>query len=100
MGFAGYGKVNMTPGLPAYGGIFLAYNFSPMRKLHFRATALAGAGSSLWGGVFYIFEPGIEGVLNISQVARLTFGLSLPLTDRDDTGMGFFALNVGFQFGK
>lgn len=74
--------------------------FSPTKKLHFRATALAGSGTSRYGSIFYIFEPGVEGVLNISRVVRLTFGLSVPLTDKDDTGMNNVSLNVGFQFGK
>jgi hypothetical protein len=100
VGFAGYGKANFDPGLPGYGGLFFAYNFSPSRKLHFRATALAGSGTSRYDSVFYIFEPGLEGVLNISQVVRLTFGLSMPLTDKEDIGMERLSLNIGFQFGK
>lgn len=100
VGFAGYGKANFDPGLPGYGGLFFAYNFSPTKKLHFRATALAGSGTSRYGSIFYIFEPGVEGVLNVSRVVRLTFGLSVPMTDKDDTGMNNVALNVGFQFGK
>jgi hypothetical protein len=100
VGFAGYGKANFDPGLPGYGGLFFAYNFSPARKLHFRATALVGSGTSNYGNIFYIFEPGVEGVLNISQVVRLTFGLSVPLTDKDNTGMEKAAFNIGFQFGK
>jgi hypothetical protein len=100
VGFAGYGKANFDPGLPGYGGLFFAYNFSPNRKLHFRATALVGSGTSHFGNIFYIFEPGVEGVLNISQVVRLTFGLSMPLTDKDNTGMESASLNIGFQFGK
>jgi hypothetical protein len=100
VGFAGFGKANFDPGLPGYGGLFFAYNFSPSRKLHFRATALAGSGTSRYDSVFYIFEPGLEGVLNISQVVRLTFGLSMPLTDKEDIGMERLSLNIGFQFGK
>ncbi len=100
IGFAGYGKANFDPGLPGYGGLFFAYNFSPSKKLHFRATALAGSGTGRYGGVFYILEPGLEGVLNISRVVRLTFGLSVPLTDKEYSGMDKAILNVGFQFGK
>jgi hypothetical protein len=100
VGLAGYGRSNIDYGQPDYGGLFVAYNFFPSRKLHFRVSALAGSGTSRIGNVFYIFEPGIEGVLNISQVVRLTFGLSMPLTDIDDTGMDNAILNVGLQFGK
>jgi hypothetical protein len=100
VGVAGYGRTNMDYGHPDYGGLFFAYNFNPSRKLHFRVTALAGSGTSRVGNVFYIFEPGIEGVLNISRIVRLTFGLSVPLTDRGNTGLKDAMLNVGFQFGK
>jgi hypothetical protein len=100
IGLAGYGRSNMDYGQPDYGGLFFAYNFFPSRKLHFRVSALAGSGTSHIGNVFYIFEPGIEGVLNISQIVRLTFGLSVPLADRDNTGMSNAIFNVGFQFGK
>lgn len=100
VGFAGYGKANFDPGLPGYGGLFLAYNISPTRKLHFRASALAGSGTSRHGTLFYILEPGVEGVLNISQVVRLTFGLTVPLTDKPNTGLENIIFNVGFQFGK
>jgi hypothetical protein len=100
VGVAGYGRSNIDYGQPDYGGLFLAYNFSPSRKLHFRVTALAGSGTNRLGNVFYIFEPGFEGVLNISQIVRLTFGLSMPLTDIDNTGLENAMLNVGFQFGK
>lgn len=100
IGLAGYGRSNIDYGQPDYGGLFFAYDFSPARKLHFRVTALAGSGTSRLGNVFYIFEPGVEGVLNISQIVRLTFGLSFPLTDTADTGMDDAILNIGFNFGK
>jgi hypothetical protein len=100
VGVAGYGRSNIDYGHPDYGGLFFAYNINPSRKLHFRVTALAGSGTSRVGNVFYIFEPGIEGVVNISRIVRLTFGLSVPLTDRGSTGLKDAILNVGFQFGK
>jgi hypothetical protein len=100
LGLGGYGKVNFTPGLPGYGGFTFAYVFSPSKKLHFRATALAGSGTSRHGSVFYIFEPGVEAILNISRIVRLQFGLSLPLPDKPDTGFEGPSINVGFQFGK
>lgn len=100
VGMAGYGRANIESGLPDYGGLFFAYNFSPLRKLHFRITALAGTGTNRYNNIFYIFEPGIEGVLNISQIVRLTFGLSFPLTDKANSGMKDPIFNVGFHFGK
>ncbi len=100
VGVAGYGRSNLDYGHPDYGGLFFAYNLNPARKLHFRVAALAGSGTSRLGNVFYIFEPGIEGVLNISRIVRLTFGLSMPFTDRGSTGLKDAMLNIGFQFGK
>ncbi len=100
VGIAGYGKTNFVPGLPGFGGLFFAYTFYPERKLHFRATALAGSGTAPGGTIFYFFEPGVEAVLNLSSIVRVRAGLSLPLTDKDDTGLDNPILNVGFQFGK
>jgi hypothetical protein len=100
VGVGGYGKVNFTPGLPAYGCITFAYAFSPDKKFHFRATALAGAGNSPLGDIFYIFEPGAEVILNISRIVRFQVGLSIPLVDKSYTGLDSVILNVGFQFGK
>jgi hypothetical protein len=100
IGVAGYGKSNMPPGLPAWGGVTFGYAFSPTKKLHLRATALVGSGSSSYGGVFYIFEPGIEAVLNLSRIVRVQFGLSMPLVDKTRSGLTNPMFNVSIQFGK
>ena len=99
-GVAGYGKANFDPGLPGYGGITFAYAFSPLREIHFRITALAGSGTSNCGGIFYIFEPGIEMVLNLSRVVRIQLGLSIPLVDKEHSGLDTPMLCMSFQFGK
>ena len=96
----GYGKSNFTPGLPGYGGITFAYAFSPAKKLHFRATALLASGVGRHGGIFYMFEPGAEAIVNISRIFRFQFGLSIPLVDKPNTGFEGPILNVGFQIGK
>ena len=100
VGAGGYGKVNNDPGLPSYGGVSFAYVFKPNEKLHFRATALAGAGNSPSAGIFYILEPGVEVVLNLSQTVRFQFGLSLPLVDKANSGLESPMFTLGFQFGK
>lgn len=100
VGVGGYGKANYDPGLPGYGGITFAYVFKPTRKLHFRATALAGAGTSPIAGIIYILEPGVEAVLNLSQTVRIQFGLSMPLVDKAYSGLESPMFTVGFQFGK
>jgi len=102
-GFAGYGKSNFAgggPGLPGYGGLTFAYIFNRDRTLHWRITALAGSGTSKGGSIFYIFEPGAEIILNLSGIVRIQAGISIPLTDREDSGLNSPVINVGFQFGK
>ncbi|UCC39033.1 MAG: hypothetical protein JSV96_14665 [Candidatus Aminicenantes bacterium] len=100
IGVGGYGKANFDPGLPGYGGITFAYVFSPLKEVHFRATALAGSGTARCGGIFYIFEPGVEVVLNLSRVVRIQAGVSLPIVDKEFSDLENLMLCVGFQFGK
>ena len=103
VGIASYAKTNFVdgfPGMPGYGGITFAYAFSPLKKWSLRLTALAGtgAGGNFW--VFYVFEPGIEGVLNLSRYVRIKAGLSFPITDSENEGLKSPIFSVGFQFGK
>jgi len=100
VGAGGYGKANFDAGLPGYGGVYFAYNFNPDRKLHFRASILAGAGTSIFGTVYYVLEPGVDAVLNLSRVVRIWAGLSYPLVDKPNSGFDSPILGVGFQFGK
>lgn len=99
-GVAGYGKANFDPGLPGYGGITFAYIFSPLKETHVRVTALAGSGTGRCGGIFYIFEPGVELVLNLSRVVRIQAGLSIPFVDKKFSGLDTPMLCVSFQLGK
>jgi hypothetical protein len=102
-GFAGYGKSNFAaggPGLPGFGGLTFAYAFNRERTWHWRLTAFAGSGVSKSGGIFYIFEPGAEVILNLSRFVRIHAGISIPLTDNKNSGFNSPIINVGFQFGK
>jgi hypothetical protein len=102
-GFAGYGKSNFAgggPGLPGYGGLTFAYIFNRERRFHWRITALAGSGTARNGNIFYIFEPGAEIILNLSNIVRIQAGISIPIVDRENTGFNSPIVNVGFQFGK
>lgn len=106
-GVVGYGKSNFAgggPGLPGYGGFTFAYVFKPEKKIHWRITSLVGSGvgSEVSGreGIFYIFEPGAEIVLNLSPIVRIQAGITIPITDRKDVGFNGPIINVGFQFGK
>jgi len=100
IGVGGYGKANYDPGLPGYGGVTFAYVFKPARILHFRATALIGAGNSPRAGIIYMLEPGVEAVLNLSRAVRVQFGLSMPVVDKADSGLESPMFTLGFQFGK
>jgi hypothetical protein len=84
---------------PAYGGFTFAFMFPPKSLIHFKVGALFGGGYS-WDRHFYIFEPGIDLVLNISQILRLQVGISYPFTDRADTGLDDVLFNVSFRIGK
>jgi hypothetical protein len=102
-GIAGYGKSNFaggSPGLPGYGGFTFAYAFNRDKRFHWRITALAGSGTSQLGTIFYIFEPGAEFIMNLSRIVRIQAGISIPLTDRQNSGLNSLIINVGFQFGK
>jgi hypothetical protein len=84
---------------PAYGGFTFAFMYPPKSLIHFKVGALFGGGYS-WDRHFYIFEPEIDVVLNISQILRLQVGVSYPFTDRADTGLDDVLFNVSFRIGK
>ncbi|MDH5742908.1 MAG: hypothetical protein OEZ52_05155, partial [Candidatus Aminicenantes bacterium] len=102
-GLAGYGKTNFAggwPGLLSYRGFTFAYAFNREKRFHWRITALAGLGTSQGGPIFYIFEPGAEFIMNLSRIVRIQAGISIPLTDVQNSGLNTPIINVGFQFGK
>lgn len=102
-GIAGYGKSNFAggvPGFPSYGGFTFAYAFNREKRFHWRITALAGSGISQSDSIFYIFEPGAEFIMNLSRIVRIQAGISIPLTDSQNSGLNSLIINVGFQFGK
>jgi hypothetical protein len=92
-------EVDFDDGKPAYGGLILGYSFFPSRRIHFRVETLLGGGDT-WFGSFYIFEPGINVVFNITQILRFRLGLSMPFTDQEKTGLDNIMLKIGIQFGK
>ncbi|MCP4216868.1 MAG: hypothetical protein GY765_19615, partial [bacterium] len=112
VGFAGYGKINMPPGLPSYGGILLEYDFNPFKQFHVKVGALLGSGTSTgfqsnsssyfdWvsGGIFYIFEPEVNVIMNLSRFVRIGAGLSIPISEKS-SGLGNLAFGLRFEFGK
>lgn len=101
VGVAGYGKINFpTPGSPGYGGITLEYSFIPGRKIHFKIGALLGSGVGFREGIFYIFEPELKLILNLSHIVRIGGGISIPFTDKKSAGFKNPSIVLSFQFGK
>jgi hypothetical protein len=100
MGVGGFGKVNIGGDPPGYRGLFFAYNFSPDRKFNFRARVLAGGGTSYIGDQYFVLEPGVDVVMNLSRIVRIWAGLSYPLVDKPNSGLDSPVLGVGFQIGK
>jgi hypothetical protein len=104
VGIAGYSKSNFTGGGPGtlnYGGFAFAYDFNRDKKVHWRITAFAGSGTAIFDTtIFYIFEPGVEIILNLSGIVRIGAGISIPLVDTKNIGFNGPIINVGFQFGK
>jgi len=99
VGFAGYGKANMPPGLPGYGGVTFRFIFNPRNKFHFHVGALLGSGSG-GGGVFYIFEPEVNVVMNLTHGIRVGMGITIPMTDKKYNGLKNPAFALSLQFGK
>ncbi len=103
-GLAAYGKTNEAgggPGYPSHGVFTFAYVINPEKKLHWRITTQLGSGKAQSGFIYYIFEPGAEIILNLSNIVRIQAGISFPFTDnREKSGLNSLTLNVGFQIGK
>lgn len=38
--------------------------------------------------------------MNLSRIVRIQAGISIPLTDSQNSGLNSLIINVGFQFGK
>lgn len=85
-----------------YVGIFFAWNFFPERTIHLRANILAGAGVDMLGldsKPCFIIEPGIDLIVNLSSMFRLTAGLRRPFTDIGGS-LERLCMNIGLQIGK
>lgn len=112
IGFAGYGKANCNdPGLPAYGGLIMSFSIMPNHVLHINFGALFGAGTNDWNWngykknilcehFFYVVEPHVRMVLNVSRLVRFQAGVSYPFTDQDKSGLKNIAFGFGVQFGR
>ncbi|MCP5107187.1 MAG: caspase family protein [bacterium] len=107
VGLSGYARTESGPdqdgnfekGEPAYMGVTVGYSFKPRNKIHFKTGALFGAGNGE-GGLFYIFEPEIGAVLNLSRTIRLVCAVSMPITSKRAAGLNGPIFSYGVQFGK
>jgi hypothetical protein len=108
VGIGGYGKTNFPfPGIPGYGGVIFGYSIKPWKKIHFNVGAMLGAGvgpteelNDNFSGIFYILEPEIKMVLNLSKTVRIRTGVSIPILDRKIYGLENPTFMLSFQFGK
>lgn len=101
LGGAGYGLVTRIPTVPAagggdslslslgYGGFEVGYILNSHKLTHLSMFLLIGAGSAghaVWtadefdmnqeGNVFFVLEPSVEAVLNVTDFLRLSAGVS------------------------
>ncbi|UCC39034.1 MAG: hypothetical protein JSV96_14670 [Candidatus Aminicenantes bacterium] len=110
VGFAAYARavtgphdfdldVDFDPGKPAYAGVTFGYSIAPNKPIHIKFGVLLGHGN-YWYRNFYIVEPEIRVLLNLSQSISIGFGLSVPTTDRDKVGLDNPIFGFSFQFGR
>lgn len=128
IGGGGYGLVNdiKAPGIfkndrqlylsIAYGGLELEYIYHPNKLIHFSAQTLIGGGGvgyrykdnedSFNTDSFFIFEPGINAIMNISHFFRIGGGISYRFVNGshlpDGTNADLKGLSgvFTFKFGK
>lgn len=90
--------IDFKTGKPAYGGVILGYTSSSDRRVHLETEALFGFGNS-WGTDFFILEPGVSAVFNITQFIRFRAGVSWAITDKA-VGLDKRLWSFSLQFGK
>jgi len=131
IGGAGYGLVNRIPTIPSvsgsdslslglgYGGFEIGFIMNSWKLTHFSFFFLIGGGGAshiLWdeedfemdneGDAFFVLEPSIEAVLNVTKFFRIsagacyryTSGLELQqITDSDISGL---SAKISLKFGS
>jgi len=100
-----------------YGGLLVGYIHNSHRLIHVEGQTLIGVGQAFYrepdydasydqDTVFFIVEPGVNAVLNVTSGFRLSIGVSyrmanhvhlLGLENKDISGL---SLNVGFKIGR
>lgn len=125
IGGGGYGMVNRIvandmQGSPVvqfgYGGIVLEYILGSRKMIHFSAATLIGAGGvgyfwEQWHGYdmesvgFFVAEPEINVMLNVSEFFRIGLGSSyryvngVNIQGLNDRDLSSYAVNLTFKFG-
>lgn len=77
IGVGGYGLTNTGSVTPmGYGGLVLEYSHTPGRLFHLTAGGLVGAGGFAFGESFFVAEPGVRAVINVTRWLHPGFGVS------------------------
>ncbi len=93
-----------------YGGIEFEYITRPRSLTHLSFSVLMGPGFAAWSNfgnkdVFFVLEPGVNGILNITPTLRVGVGASyrlvgsVELEGLSNGGVGGPAGGITFQFG-
>ncbi|MCP4216869.1 MAG: caspase family protein [bacterium] len=110
VGFAAYGGSDKPEGMSAYAGILMEYDFNPFSRFHVKVGGLLGYGngdtyvpSSIYdwthSRAFFIFEPEVTLLLNVSRFIRIGAGVSIPISEKA-SGLGNIGFGLRFEFGK
>ncbi len=105
IGLGGYGKTTDVHYQMGYGGFVLEYFINPNRLWNLSVKGLLGAGSSsrAWDDPFFVAEPEVKVMLNLTEWMRLGGGVGYrfvagaPWHDRDLSGV---SASVDLKFGR
>ncbi len=95
-----------------YGGLELEYILRPNKVAHVSVSVLVGGGAAQWDGIgpsdedpFFVTEPGLNVLVNITRFMRMGFGASyrfvdgVDLPELDDAALGGPSGVITFKFG-
>ncbi|MCE5249823.1 hypothetical protein LLG96_06335 [bacterium] len=99
-----------------YGGFIFEYDFRPKQLTHCSVYSLIGSGNVSYcdkdddsfkvSDSFFVFEPGIEGTVNVTKWFRLSAGASyrviagMDIIGLDASDIGGFSGKLTFRFGQ
>lgn len=101
VGVVGYGNTNDILGHPTYWGFTFDYTFPSPKVLNLRVGGLIGSGAEyLLANRFFIVEPEIDLVVNVTRSFRVAAGLSFRYTSIKDSQFAPISLSLGLEYGK